>query len=212
MPTAGEILAQLTAIARDGVGFAVVWHVAIATVLVAVALGWRPDRRTATLLLATPLASVAAFAIAYGNPFNGIVFASASAALVVLALRVPADRIVPGPRWATVLGLALIAFAWGYPHFLEDRAPIVYLVAAPVGLVPCPSLALAIGGALLAGGVERRAAVILAGLGLLYALVGAARLGVILDIGLGIGAAGLALLVALPRRRRHAHAPSAQAS
>ena len=208
MPTADEILAQLTAIARGEIVDAVLWHLAIAATLVTIALGWRPSKRVATLLVTAPLASVAAFAFAYGNPFNGIVFAAATASLVVLAVRQPAAPAAAGPRWASLLGLAMIAFAWGYPHFLEDRAPIVYLVAAPVGLVPCPSLALAIGGALLAGGLERRAAAILAALGLFYAVVGVARLGVVLDVGLGVGAVGLALTLAGARspgtRRRRA--------
>lgn len=193
MPSAADLLAQLTAIARDGVLAAVAWHVAVATMLVTIALGWRPSRPFATRLMAGPLISVAGFAFAYGNPFNGVVFALASVTLLALAARARDVPVTRAPGWAIALGMASIAFAWTYPHFLEDRDAAVYLVAAPVGLLPCPTLALVIGGALLAGGLERPTTFFLAALGLAYAAVGVMRLGVVLDVGLA--ASALALLV-----------------
>jgi hypothetical protein len=196
VPPAADILAQLTAIARDGVIAAVAWHVAIATMLVTIALGWRPSRRFATRLMAGPMITVAGFAFAYGNPLNGAVFAIASVALLALAAHARDVPVTRAPRWAIVLGLLSIAFAWTYPHFLEDRDAAVYLVAAPVGLLPCPTLALVIGGALLAGGLERPVTLFLATLGLAYAAVGVLRLGVVLDVGLAVSA--LALLVRAP--------------
>jgi hypothetical protein len=197
MPTAGEILAQLTATARGGIAAAIVWHVAIAVTLVTIALGWRPTRRMAIALLAAPLASVAVHALASGNPFNAVVFVVATAGVLSSARRSSTRRVSAGPPWAVLVGLAMIGFAWGYPHFLDDRSPIVYLVAAPVGLIPCPSLALAIGGALLAGGIERRVAVILSALGLVYSVIGVVVLGVVLDVGLAIGAV---VLISFARR------------
>jgi hypothetical protein len=162
-------------------------------------MGWRPSRRGARAAIALPLASVAAFAFAFGNPFNGSVFAAGSGALVALSrgrnrhgsLR-HAQR---GSRWAFGAGGVMLAFGWGYPHFLE-RPSTWYLFAAPVGLIPCPSLALAIGFALLGRGLGSRAwSLTLSALGIFYGLFGVLRLGVLLDVGLALGAAALLVTV-----------------
>ena len=80
---------------------------------------------------------------------------------------------------------------WLYPHFLEGHAT-AYLYASPVGLVPCPTLAVAIGFALLGNGLGSRVwSLTLAAVGLLYGLFGVLRLGVFLDIGLVSGAVAL---------------------
>ncbi len=196
MPTSAEILAGLTQIANDAFALAIVWHGAILAAAVAWLLGWRPSRRLVGGLIALPLASVAALAFAYGNPFNGAVFSALALALVALALRLDATPVhAPGP-WATGAGLAMILFGWVYPHFLVGHGTLAYLYGAPTGLVPCPTLSLAIGVALITGGVGSRAwSLTLAGGGLLYGLFGAARLGVLLDVGLLAGSAALIALV-----------------
>ena len=166
-------------------------------VCLALAIGWRPSQRLARALIALPLASVAAFAFVFGNPFNGIMLAAGSVALFALA-RVGDRRAVQrGTAWASGIGIASLAFGWVYPHFLEGN-PTAYLIAAPLGLVPCPTLAAAIGFALLGGGLGGRAwGLTLAALGLFYGLRGAFRLGVLLDAGLVLGA--ITLLVAALR-------------
>jgi hypothetical protein len=191
MPTAPEILAGLTAIARNWFALAVLWHVVLAVALAAIATGWRPARRRASLLIALLPASAAIAAIAHGNPFNGVVLSATSAVLAILAARDPAEPAGGAPRWSAWAGLAMIAFGWVYPHFLDGHA-LVYLYAAPVGLVPCPTLSVAIGFALVAGPANRASGLTLAGIGGFYALFGAARLGVTLDLGLLLGAALLA--------------------
>jgi hypothetical protein len=134
---------------------------------------------------------VSAVAFAYGNPFNGVLFAAGAVALVVLAGARERRRVARGPAWAAAPGIALIAFAWVYPHFLEAH-PAAYLIAAPVGLIPCPTLSLVIGFALLAGGLGPRAwQLVLAALGLFYGIFGVLRLGVWLDAGLVAGAVAL---------------------
>lgn len=191
MPTTTEILRGLTAIANDAVVAAILWHQVIAILFVWVANGWRPRRRLAIAMLAAPMVSVAAFALAYHNPFNAALFLGGAVALLLVAARGGNERVMVGPPWATALGIASIAFAWAYPHFLHTSSWVVYLYAAPVGLVPCPSLALVIGFALLAGGIDRRVATVLGTFGLFYGVIGVARLGVVLDVGLLAGAVGL---------------------
>jgi hypothetical protein len=194
MPRTGDILDGLSAIANQATGVAIAWHMLIATALVAIVSGWRPPPRTARLLIGIPLASVAVVAIAFANPFNGLVFTASVLAMTALAIRGDRRPVWRGSAWTRALGLVMIAFAWVYPHFLEGP-PIDYLYAAPVGLVPCPTLAVAIGFALLGNGLGSRAwALTLAAIGLSYGLFGVLRLGVFVDIPLAVGA--IALVVA----------------
>ncbi len=202
MPTSAEILAGLSAIANHAVRVSIGWHVVVAIILVAVFMGWRPSRAMAGAFLGVPLASVAVFAMAYGNPFNAAVFTVGTITLFALALGGLQTPVQAGPWWARAMGFAMLAYAWFYPHFLTG-SPLRYLYAAPMGVIPCPSLAMAIGFALLGGGVGPRAwRLTLAGLGLLFGLFGVARLGVMLDLGLLAGAATLASAAWRPRDAR----------
>jgi hypothetical protein len=192
MPSAPEILDGLSAIANQATGIAVVWHIVIAIALIALVSGWRPSQRTARLLTGTPLVSVAALAFAFGNLFNGWVFAVSVLALPGLAMNRDRRPVSRGLAWTRRIGVAMIAFGWLYPHFLEGHAT-AYLYASPVGLVPCPTLAVAIGFALLGNGLGSRVwSLTLAAVGLFYGLFGVLRLGVFLDIGLVGGAVALA--------------------
>lgn len=205
MPSADSILAGLTTIANRGVAVAIAWHAAIGVAIVAMTLGWRPTQRRARTLLTLPLVSVAAFAFAYGNPFNGVLFTVAAVALVLVSRRAPSERTVGGDRLMSTIGVASIAFGAFYPHFLSG-ASVAYVYSAPVGLIPCPSLSLAIGFTLLGNGLGSRTwSLVLAGVGLFYGLFGLLRLGVYLDIGLLVGAG--ALSVGALRRRSAGHGP-----
>ena len=96
-----------------------------------------------------------------------------------------------GPHWTRGTGVALIAFGWVYPHFLEGPA-VAYLYASPVGLVPCPTLAMGVGFALLGNGLGSRVwGLTLATVGLFYGLFGVLHLAVFLDIALVAGAMAL---------------------
>lgn len=192
MPSPNEILAQLTLIANRAAPVAIAWHLALLAVLIAVARGWRPPRRAARRAIAGLLASVAAFALAFGNVFNGALFALGAVALVALAGGPGARRpLARGAAWQRWVGAAMLAYGWVYPHFLEAPWP-VYLYAAPVGLVPCPTLSVAIGLALLGGLGTGGWGAALSALGLSYGIFGVARLGVVLDLGLTAGALALA--------------------
>jgi hypothetical protein len=201
MPTSAELLASLATIANAASGVAVAWHAVVAAALVAVARGWRPTQRMARALLAAPLASVAVTAFVFGNRFNGIVFATASTALVALAWIGPDAPVRRGRSWRFWAGVASLAFGWVYPHFLEGH-PAAYLIAAPLGVIPCPTLAATIGAALLGDGLGARPwMVTLAVLGVLYGAFGALRLGVVLDVALVLGALAL-FATSAPRTRR----------
>lgn len=85
-------------------------------------------------------------------------------------------------------GAALITYGWCYPRFLDSQPFAAYALAAPIGLVPCPTLAVLVGLALrkprLFSGVWMRT---LAAAGVFYGAFGVLRLGVRLDVGLLLG-------------------------
>jgi hypothetical protein len=139
---------------------------------------------------------VSAVAYWYEAFFNCFVFAAITAALVFLSPRGGDEKVHRGPAWAVVLGSMLLAFAWTYPHFLDpSRSPFAYLYAAPMGLIPCPTLALVVGVTLVTGAsTGTRSAVIVAVAGLFYGLVGMVKLGVEIDAVLVAGSLGLVAL------------------
>jgi len=211
MPNAHDMVAGLTGIANEAFGVAIAWHAIIALALLAVIAGWRPSTRWTARALAAPLASVSAVAWIYGNPVNGAIFAMLAAALLVLAPRVADRRIARGPAWATIIGAAMLAFGWTYPHFLLTTSPWPFIYGAPLGLLPCPTLSATIGVALVGGGLGwAKGSLTLAAIGVLYGVFGAVRLGVAIDAALIFGAVALIVLVTWPRsHRRDVRPPSA---
>jgi hypothetical protein len=192
MPTPEQILAELRSIANQGQSIAAVWHILVFMVLVGLVSGWRPSRRFIASTLVLPVLSVAVMASIHWDFFNGIVFTGLAIILVVMGLRMPPTAVGLAPRWALSLGIATALFGLVYPRFLQGGSLFGYLYAAPTGLVPCATLAFAIGVALIVDGMGSRAwALILAVAGLFYGVFGLARLGVALDLGLVIGAAAL---------------------
>lgn len=203
MPGPQTILDQLTLASNRAADLAIAWHVAIALAIAALILGWRPSRRAAGVALSGPIASASTVAFAVGNWFNGLVLGALAVALILLALRLGRERAERGPLAATAIGTVMIAFAAFYPHFLVGRTPVAYLYAAPTGLIPCPTLSLAIGFALLGGGLGAPSwSIVLGAVGLFYGLFGVARLGVPLDILLVVGAATLLTLSVMARGAR----------
>ncbi len=200
MPSSSEILEGLGSIASEWRGLAVAWHVAWAVVVIALLAGWRPSQRLAGALLAAPLVSVSALAWAGGNPFNGTLFALLAAVLVVVGLSLPRKAVGLGRPWAVAAGVLLTAFGWVYPHFLGGGSWVRYAYAAPLGLVPCPTLSAVIGAAMAAAGLGSRPwSLTLAAAGVVYGLIGWLRLGVTIDVVLLAGALALAAATRRPR-------------
>lgn len=202
MPGPSEIVRSLTEIANTGIPLAMAWHLAAIAAIVGLGSGWRPHLRTAGLLMAAPVASVAVVGWLAGSPFNAAVFSALAAVLGLIALRLPAGRIAPPPGWALIAGALAVLFGLAYPHFLDGEPLTLYLVASPVGLVPCPTLAVVIGFTLLTGGLHGRMwGPVLLAAGTFYSLFGVLRLGVLLDLGLLAATAALAFLIARPHAR-----------
>jgi hypothetical protein len=191
VPSADSILEGLSQVANGAVEVSIGWHVVVALTAAAFLLGVRPQKRSAATALSIPVASVGVVSLAFGNPFNGAVFSLLAIGLALLSRRAPDGHVaLASNRWVA-LGSALIVFGLVYPHFL-DGAPYEYLYAAPVGTIPCPTLALVVGAALVADGFGLGAwRLCLAAVACFYGLFGAVRLGVLIDLVLLCGAVGL---------------------
>jgi hypothetical protein len=196
MPTVEQILAGLSEIADKWRVLAIVWHVYFGALALGLVVGARPSKRLAGILLGLPLLSVSALAWVSGNPFNGTFFALSGAALIVISSRLPRESVSIGPLWAVIPGAFMFIFGWVYPHFLDTSSFLAYLYSAPTGLIPCPTLSIVIGLALVLGGCGSRAWSIVAGIaGVFYGIFGAIRLGVALDWVLLLGAVMIILAV-----------------
>jgi hypothetical protein len=210
MPNKAEILATLTQIANDAILLAIAWHLVAGLAMVALFLGFKPTRRLVTVALSVPIATVGVASFTFGNPFNGAIFAVSALSLGVLAWRTPLAPLERESGPMAFWGLGLITFGWVYPHFLNDQPWFAYAYAAPLGLLPCPTLAFIMGVTLLYRGLVGGAwRVTLGVLGTFYAVFGVARLGVRLDVLLALGPIGLLVQVWLARRTsvaRHASA------
>ena len=199
MPSASEILRGLQQIADDGRGAAILWHGALLALLIALGFGLRPRQHHARVALSAPLASVSVFAWSYSNPFNGMIFAIAAAVLAMLGAHAPSEsRVSRGSFPSTLAGVALIGFGWVYPHFLSEARWWRLLYETPLGLLPCPTLSVVVGLALLGGGLGSSAwSLALSALGFFYGAFGALYLGAQIDWVLCAGS----MLLALSRRR-----------
>jgi hypothetical protein len=195
MPTASEILVRLGEAAQGAMVVAIGWHLILAAALAGLVMGWRPSQRVAAHLLAAPCATVALVAVAYGNPFNAIMFAGLAIAQTVLARRSSSRPVRRGAVPFVAIAVVLIAIGWTYPHFLAHESDWMYLYSAPVGVLPCPTLYVVIGLALLGAGVGSRLGnTVLVAAGLGYGVIGLGQLHVWLDAGLIVGALALAVL------------------
>ena len=194
-----SVLAAATTIANEWRVLAACWHVVAAVVIGA--LVWRRvDAQAIAGVMALMAFSVATMAWWSGNPFNSSVFAASGVLmLAAAAAAIPAQLARPSRR-DLAAGALMCAFGWVYPHFLEGP-PWQYLYLAPLGLLPCPTLAFIIGVSLLTNGFGSKPWTIgIGALGMFYGLIGVFVLGVAIDWMLAMGAAVLLAQAVAPRR------------
>ena len=187
-----EIIAGLQAIVNNNVLIATLWHIAIYGLIISLLFSWNPSNKLMAVLFCLPVVSVSVLAWLSGNPFNGTLFAVLAVLLIIFGLKASSQPVTVSQLAFLVIGILMIIFALSYPRFLESDSIIKYLYASPVGLIPCPTLSLLIGFALVYNGFGSNALTIsLVVYGLFYGLFGVFRLGVTLDTGLIIGAFSL---------------------
>jgi len=194
MPKTQEILAGLHSIANNYSWYAVGWHAVFYVFIFALIAQWQPSNQLFAVLMCIPLISVAVFAWITGNPFNGIMFTVMAFLIFIFGLKSPVLPIAVSQLPFMVIGTVMIAFGLIYPHFVVSDSIIKYFYASPVGLIPCPTLSVLIGFALLFNGFGAQSVSLTCIVfGLFYGIFGVIKLAVYLDLFLVFGA--LALLV-----------------
>jgi len=202
MPSSVTILETLSSMAEDLVWLAVAWHAVMLTAVGLRVMGLRVSPHASMLALTLPSVSVSVAAFGYGLAFNGVAFGVLGLAFATLGILSKHPSLQHGPRWAGVLGAALLVFGWVYPHFNSGPWHRT-LYAAPLGVLPCPTLAMLAGTVLWAESFRSRAACSLLALWCaFYAAFGVFRLGVVIDLGLLFGAVGLTAVAACRHPRR----------
>ena len=182
MPTREEIVAGLTLIANQYSNIAIAWHIIIVIIIAALFAGWKPGNMLMILLLSSLLMSVSGFAGIGDNFFNAAIFALLVIVSIYAALK-SGNGIIRGDRsWPDIAGLLLIIFGLIYPEFLQTNSPLEFAYAAPTGLIPCPTLCVLTGFALLYRGFGSVTwSLTIVASGIFYGLFGVFYLGVYLD-------------------------------
>lgn len=144
-----EILAGLAAIANEYSSVAIAWHLIILILIAALFSWWRPANSFMILLLSSLLMSVSIFAALQGNRFNAVVFAFLVIASMYSVIKSGEGTIRGDRSWPDIAGLILIVFGLVYPEFVDTASALEYTYLAPTGLIPCPSLSILVGFALL---------------------------------------------------------------
>jgi hypothetical protein len=203
MPSADAILAGLTDAANTWRVVAILWHLIVAAVLFAYWTSGQLSNRSIAVVAVGLVGSVSVVSAVTGNPFNAAVFGGLAILLATAATRARSARIrLEEPVWA-VPGAVLVLFGMAYPHFLTTQSWTEYAFAAPLGLIPCPTLAVVIGVTVMfrnVGSTAWTAPLIVAGL--VYGLVGVFALGVLLDVALLAGTLVLTIAAVTSYGRR----------
>lgn len=187
-----EIINGLQTIVDKYSLFSMAWHFVFYGLIAALIARWKPSNRLFAILFCMPAFSVAAFAWLIGNPFNGMLFSILAILILIFGVKASSQPIRFSQLPFAISGILMIVFGLVYPHFIETNSVYNYLVESPVGLIPCPTLAVMIGFALLFNGFGSQAiTLILIIFGLFYGIFGVLKLAVYLDLFLVFGTTAL---------------------
>lgn len=193
MPPAEVILQATSTMARELVGVAIAWHVVLLVIGFAIAIRRESSHRIVHVGMVALALSVAVSALAYGNPFNAASFGLLALGIAFAGAR-PHRTDAPLPVLVLLVGVGAFVYGWTYSHFAAGSWHQLAW-ASPIGIVPCPTLAILGGAAIVTGGFGSRWLLgILAAWTTFYATYGTLVLGVWLDLGLFVIALTLAML------------------
>ena len=182
MPTKEEILAGLAGIANEYSDIAIAWHVILIIVIAALFASWKPTNSSMILLVSSLLMSVSLFAGLQRNFFNAVVFSFLVLMSIYSAIKSKAGVIQGDRSWPDIAGLVLIIVGFIYPEFIVTGSTLEYAYLAPTGLIPCPTLSIVIGFALLYKGFMAPNWSVAIGItGIFYGLFGVFYLGMYID-------------------------------
>lgn len=201
MPPKEEILAGLYQMSNEYWLFATLWHALFFILFMLLLLKQKPSNRLMAIMSSFPLFSVSLFAWISGNPFNGILLLVFGGLLLVEGFKLDRNPITVRNPWFSIPGIMVLIFGLLYPHFLETQSYLTYVYAAPLGIIPCPTLSTVIGLAIIFNGYQSfRWSLWLVLIGLFYGFVGVFRLGVAIDLILLVGTMVLMLEALIERK------------
>lgn len=184
-----QILANVQSVVNEYSLFAIIWHALFYILIAALLFKWAPSNKLFAVLLCLPLISVSLFAWIGGNPFNGTLFAIASLLVFFFGLRTPAGPVETSKLIFFLSGILMVSFGLVYPHFIKPDSFLGYFYESPAGLIPCPTLSIIIGLALIFNGFGSQSiSLLLVIFGLFYGIFGVFRLKVFIDLFLVFGA------------------------
>ena len=196
VPTAESILAWATVVANDWRWLAILWHVALAALLIGFVTRVRLSTRLVGYALVLPVISVSVIAWLSRNPFNGLIFA-----VLAVLLRARRDAPAADSRDTCIVGMGSRGgrarrFWMGLPSFPHHGYMDGLRVRVAVRASPLPD---AFGRDRDHVDLRRPAlkgwSAPLFGAGILYGWIGIFRLSVSLDIWLFAGAILLGVMV-----------------
>jgi len=193
MPSSDDILKSARFLANNYLYVAIVWHLLIYFFLfLCVFSRFQLSGSSLGSLVSLALLSVSFFAWQVNNPVNGTVFLSAGILLLFFSFKEKRGDLFYNPSFLLrATGIVVLFLGLIYPHFLGPQF-LVYLYAAPIGILPCPTLLIATGLSMIfVSGRSRKRLIVLLMLDILYGLMGVFWLHVYLDIILLIASAGL---------------------
>lgn len=184
-----QILSSVQSTVNEYSVVAIIWHILFYFLIVALLLKWSPSNNIFGILLCLPLLSVSILAWISGNPFNGSLFAIAAILIFIFGLKAPGQNVQTSQLIFFLSGIIMVSFGLVYPHFIKPDSVLGYFYASPAGLIPCPTLSILIGLALIFNGFEsQNISLLLIIMGLFYGIFGVFKLKVIIDLFLLFGA------------------------
>ncbi len=184
-----EILNGIQQVVDSHSSIAVFWHVLFYVLIIALIWKWQPSNRLFWTIMCLPALSVSILAWINGNPFNGTLFAILTILILISGLLATVQPISNSQFMLNAAGILMVIFGLIYPHFI-DISIIGYLYASPLGLIPCPTLSILIGFALIFNAPQSLNLIYIV-FGLFYGIFGVLRLTVNIDIFLIFGAVTL---------------------
>lgn len=189
MTSSELILSGIQTIVTENKSIAIIWHVLFYILFAALMIKWKPANKVLASLLCLPLISVSTLAWISGNPFNGSFFALAAILFFIFGIKAPSNSFRIYQPVFFLPGIIMVIFGMVYPHFIQTASVTTYLYSSPAGIIPCPTLSILIGLALIYGGFGSRSlSLLLIIYGLFYGIFGVLKLRVIIDLFLLFGA------------------------
>ncbi len=135
-----KALNYLTMVANNNLSVNLMLHAAFILVGVVFFTVKNPLRsHIVNAFLAVVSGSVFLHAVVFKNPFIGLLFLIVTSILVFELFRRKNIFEFTGSRVIDITAVLLLVFGFAYPHFMNISLA-EYLLYAPVGIVPCPTL------------------------------------------------------------------------